>query len=761
VSDEVNTYQLSQLELLTNDKLIEILKGNWGYSNHEPIMVVGTLTIIKMTTHKLYFLENIKNIKTGQLLTYPLEGQGVEVNVRAFVGREDVKIITARRIEGNYVKAALTLSPNKERKKHNNPLEVCVADKTASSLTEVPKEWDRNAYEDDESIYIEQWAVDQFYQRNNQEIAGQKDELLAKLKQEKESLESDKLKEEREFELFKKEQLLKSQDLEQENQKLQSNIDDKGVEIKNAEGRIEANLKKHQKLIQEQRVVGQALKQEKLLLQHFKITYQERMKEMENKLERLKGFIQEKSKILIELGLLDEKEHMKLVGKQAAEDEAFGYGLSEHFDDDYKKTASYIQAFMNKKGIYYHRSVIEDFFALLRTNDLIILAGDSGSGKTNLVKSFAEAIGGKSFIIPVKPNWTSAEDLLGYYNPLEKKYVITAFLSALIEAEANPNVPYLICLDEMNLARVEYYFADFLSLLEERNKQPEIFLYSDDEASHTLEEYKTFLRLIEKVKSDHKDKELVDFVDFLQDEDANIELHKLCGFHEGDSLLNYHSKLRRILSGFINTPSSIKLPNNVRIIGAINVDDTTHYLSPKILDRAHVIKFSNPFLMDLNLIKSEVDKFDELDLTKPVNINVEQLGQRTPYPELDENNELVKVLITLGKDYLCKLGVEFGFRTVRQAQNYAVELSLFSTQYEVVLNNFILHKVLPKLMFEGEQKVGSGGFKKDVLQDMSEFLTDHLSGLVKGTYADNSVEELKLLIANSEANDWLVNYWIK
>ena len=98
------------------------------------------------------------------------------------------------------------------------------------------------------------------------------------------------------------------------------------------------------------------------------------------------------------------------------------------------------------------------------TNDLIILAGDSGSGKTNLVKSFAKAIGGKSVIIPVKPNWTSAEDLLGYYNPLENKYLSTKFLDTLLEAQENPNTPYFICLDEMNLARVRVLFRRFSKL---------------------------------------------------------------------------------------------------------------------------------------------------------------------------------------------------------------------------------------------------------------------------------------------------------
>ncbi|WP_228711462.1 hypothetical protein [Raoultella planticola] len=72
----------------------------------------------------------------------------------------------------------------------------------------------------------------------------------------------------------------------------------------------------------------------------------------------------------------------------------------------------------------------------------------------------------------------------------------TPFLEALIEAKQNPDIPYFICLDEMNLARVEYYFADFLSKLEERNEQPTIQLYSDDEAAHVLAELKGVVSVI-------------------------------------------------------------------------------------------------------------------------------------------------------------------------------------------------------------------------------------------------------------------------
>lgn len=82
---------------------------------------------------------------------------------------------------------------------------------------------------------------------------------------------------------------------------------------------------------------------------------------------------------------------------------------------------------------------------------------------------------------------------------------MTPFLEALIEAKQNPDIPYFICLDEMNLARVEYYFADFLSKLEERNEQPTIQLYSDDEAAHVLAELKgLFLSFLTRKKSSAK-----------------------------------------------------------------------------------------------------------------------------------------------------------------------------------------------------------------------------------------------------------------
>jgi len=226
---------------------------------------------------------------------------------------------------------------------------------------------------------------------------------------------------------------------------------------------------------------------------------------MSKKLEQLRAFIKNKAKILLDLEFIDNDEYNELLMiKENREDDEKFVDFTDDLQNDKQRLISHIQAYLFNRDIVYPRYILEDFFALVQTNDLIILAGESGSGKTNLIKSFSKAVGGIAKIIPVKPNWTSSEDLLGYYNPLEKKYLSTSFLEALLKAKRNPDVPYFICLDEMNLARIEYYFADFLSLLEEREEQPKIQLYSDDESAHILSEFKNVIYLIEASKKKFK-----------------------------------------------------------------------------------------------------------------------------------------------------------------------------------------------------------------------------------------------------------------
>ncbi len=481
---------------------------------------------------------------------------------------------------------------------------------------------------------------------------------------------------------------------------------------------------------------------------------------MTRKIERLKSYISEKALFLKDFEFIDEEDFDSFINNATpAYDLAEMLDFSSVFDGDYKQAVSYIQAYLKGQDILYPRHVIENYLTLIRSNDLIILAGDSGSGKTNLVQSFARAVGGVAKIIPVKPNWTSSEDLLGYYNPLEKKYLATPFLEALIEAQQNPEIPYFICLDEMNLARVEYYFADFLSKLESRDSIPEIQLYSDDESAHVLSELKAVVSIISNAQAKYAHDGVVDFVKLMQDENVNAEMKRAFGFSEKDSLIKYHGDIRRMLSGIMSTPSAIKVPANVRIIGAINIDETTHYLSPKILDRAHIMKFRSPLLSDWEAIFAEIESYNFDDFSKPLHFEIDALGIRSPYPKFDREDNFCALFIDLNREFFDPLGVEFGMRTIRQGLHYLALFMELNQDKEQAINNFIIHKILPKFTFDGFKQSGDDTklnlIDKVLVSRLESTMPNHESF----TDEFSCIVALRDIIDNAKANDGVVNYW--
>lgn len=121
----------------------------------------------------------------------------------------------------------------------------------------------------------------------------------------------------------------------------------------------------------------------------------------------------------------------------------------------------------------------------------MVLAGLSGTGKSSLIPRFAEAIGANFKLIPVKANWTDDTDLRGFYHPEHKRYITTPFLDTLIKANDKQDELFFICLDEMNLSRVEYYFSDFLSVLEK--EKPELILFSERQSAENIESPKLLI----------------------------------------------------------------------------------------------------------------------------------------------------------------------------------------------------------------------------------------------------------------------------
>ena len=213
-----------------------------------------------------------------------------------------------------------------------------------------------------------------------------------------------------------------------------------------------------------------------------------------------------------------------------------------------KREVAYSELDTVKKRLKYAypEEKIKLFMTALNTVQIIALCGKPGTGKTTFAEQMSRALGACFHLVEVQNNWTDRSDLLGYYNPANKTYQSTDFLEALLEAKADLKTNgenahlHIICLDEMNLSRIEYYFATFLSLLQR----------SEDE------------RWISLLPSDAD-----------------------CSIKEGKSeeQLAELSKLGRY--------SRFLLPENVRFVGTLNMDDTAQFLSPKVIDRSIFIEF--------------------------------------------------------------------------------------------------------------------------------------------------------------------------
>ncbi|MGD6960603.1 McrB family protein [Fictibacillus phosphorivorans] len=210
-------------------------------------------------------------------------------------------------------------------------------------------------------------------------------------------------------------------------------------------------------------------------------------------------------------------------------------------DEDTENIVTYESSFdfeqiidlVNQSGLTFSSEIVRDFYLNLTSLDdkhFVILNGISGTGKTQLCKVFANAVYGLDYkednpymrIVPVRPDWMDSTSLFGYYSSFEKAYMQTEFLKLLLQANKEKDKPFFVVLDEMNLARVEYYLSDYLSAVESRKP---------------------------------------------------IQLHNQ--------------------NNLIDIPQKIEIPHNFYVIGTINVDETTHSISDKVLDRAFVMTLSD------------------------------------------------------------------------------------------------------------------------------------------------------------------------
>ncbi len=176
--------------------------------------------------------------------------------------------------------------------------------------------------------------------------------------------------------------------------------------------------------------------------------------------------------------------------------------------------------------LYYDIEDIRRFIGGLAVTKLIILQGMSGTGKTSLAYAFGEFLDNKTVVVPIQPMWKERTDLVGYYNEFTKRFNETTLLYKMYEADYNDEI-YITVLDEMNIARVEYYFAEFLSLLEIPNV----------------------------------DGRNLDVVADKREDDPKL----------------------------LQSDGKLRLPTNMWFVGTANNDDSTFAISDKVYDRAMVL----------------------------------------------------------------------------------------------------------------------------------------------------------------------------
>lgn len=354
-----------------------------------------------------------------------------------------------------------------------------------------------------------------------------------------------------------------------------------------------------------------------------------------------------------------------------------------------KQTINKIKSYIQAKGFTYEGNLIENFYLSLKSKPFVILAGTSGTGKTRLAKLFAESIGateknGQYKLVPVRPDWSDSSDLFGHLD-LNDQFVPGAIIDFIKDASLPENIskPYFLCLDEMNLARVEYYMSDFLSIIETRDFDSEKKIKTGILMS--LEKYGT----------------------------------------KGDAATKY---------------GNLSLPENLYIVGTVNMDETTFPFSKKVLDRANTIEFS---LVDL------MPKFEEqngnIDPTIQNNgfLKAEYLKLVECAAEKEFITKWTSELVDINK-VLEKASLHVGYRVRDEIMFYMLNNKNAGglLNPNEAFDNEIMQKILPRIQ-------GSSQSIKDLLCDLFKICAGDYSDI---STTNNSASEQMLSLIEGDSS---------
>lgn len=347
-------------------------------------------------------------------------------------------------------------------------------------------------------------------------------------------------------------------------------------------------------------------------------------------------------------------------------------------------------------------NVFLNYLTALRTKPFMLLAGISGTGKSRIVRKLAQATvteelqkaegyKGTNFandrwtlhspanfeLIQVKPNWHNSMDVIGYLSNIPSPhYVFTPFIEFIVKAWQHPEVPFFLCLDEMNLAPVEEYFAEFLSSIESRSFEGEEYL-----TDPIIKPFNSFGEYV-----------------------ARTMVNTLFpNFTAGDT----ESAITKVIKHF--RTKGLTLPKNLIVIGTVNMDETTFSFSRKVLDRAMSVEMNevnyDSFLTDTtdDDLKAIVEAFEQND---DADLNALLVDRHIEAREIIEDlGEDAKFTI----DYLKRINAllegtpfKLGYRAANEALIYLQASQEFGqTDRIAALDNFTLMKILSRI--EGDE----------------------------------------------------------
>lgn len=328
------------------------------------------------------------------------------------------------------------------------------------------------------------------------------------------------------------------------------------------------------------------------------------------------------------------------------------------------------------------------YLTALRTKPFMLLAGISGTGKSRIVRKLAQATTTQPYaneygrwsdnrpenfeLIQVKPNWHNSMDVVGFYSNISKKYEFTPFVEFIVKAWQHKDTPYFLCLDEMNLAPVEEYFAEFLSAIESRSTDENGNYVTDP----IIKPFKDF------EKNDHG-----------EDIGKNMLKHL---FGEADPIDKNPLAIQFYEKG-------LTLPPNLMVMGTVNMDETTFTFSRKVLDRA----------MSVEMNEVDYDKFlsgetEQFPLLTDFNELLVDRPQKASEVKDDIDGEKVMAYLKDVNALLEDTPFKLGYRASNEAMLYvAANKVMAGEQFSMALalDDFTLMKILSRI--EGDdQRLG-------------------------------------------------------